>query len=137
MRVAADANVLVSALAFPHSVSARALAEVLEHHVLVLPAYVADEVTRILARRFPKALEAWEAFLEAGGFERVPADAGRTLEALPALRDPKDLPVLVAVLVAKPDVFLTGDLDFRTPEVEAKLTVLSPGEFLTKLPWGR
>ncbi|MBT9258276.1 MAG: PIN domain-containing protein [Clostridiales bacterium] len=134
MRVAVDANVLVSALAFPHSVSARALAEVLEHHVLVLPAYVADEVTRILARRFPKALEAWEAFLETGGFERVPADVGRTLEALPTLRDPKDLPVLAAILVAKPDVFLTGDRDFRTPEVEGKLTVFSPGEFLTKLP---
>lgn len=48
----------------------------------------------------------------------------------PYIRDPKDLPILVSAMVAQPDIIVTGDLDFHTPEIKEYFTVMTPADFL-------
>jgi len=49
---------------------------------------------------------------------------------VPYIRDQKDLPILVSAMVAQPDIIVTGDLDFHTPEIQEHFTVMTPGDFL-------
>jgi predicted nucleic acid-binding protein len=49
---------------------------------------------------------------------------------VPPIRDIADLPILVSVMVAQPDIVVTGDHDFHTPEILEHFTVLSPSDFL-------
>jgi putative PIN family toxin of toxin-antitoxin system len=45
----------------------------------------------------------------------------------------KDIPILAAVIFAKPDYFLTGDAHFFTDLIINSVNVLTAKEFLTKL----
>jgi predicted nucleic acid-binding protein len=45
----------------------------------------------------------------------------------------KDIPILAAVLAAKPDYFLTGDTHFLTEKVKGVVSVISAKEFLEKM----
>ena len=45
----------------------------------------------------------------------------------------KDVPILAAVLYAKPDYFLTGDAHFFTEKIKNIVNVLTAKEFLVKL----
>ncbi|WP_211236980.1 hypothetical protein [Aneurinibacillus terranovensis] len=38
--------------------------------------------------------------------------------------------IVVSALLAQPDILVTGDQDFHTPEIKEQLVVLSPSEFL-------
>jgi len=45
----------------------------------------------------------------------------------------KDIPILAAVLFAKPDYFLTGDAHFFTDKVEKVVTLMTAKDFLDKI----
>lgn len=49
----------------------------------------------------------------------------------------KDVPILAAVLFAKPDCFLTGDAHFFTDKVRAVVPVMTAKEFLEAIKKGR
>jgi predicted nucleic acid-binding protein len=45
----------------------------------------------------------------------------------------KDIPILAAVLFAKPDYFLTGDVHFFADKVRKVVTVMTAKDFLDKV----
>ena len=45
----------------------------------------------------------------------------------------KDIPILAAVLAAKPDFFITGDSHFFTARVKSVVTVKNSKEFLSTI----
>lgn len=51
-------------------------------------------------------------------------------ETVPPIRDPADLPILASAMLAQPDILVTGDNDFHTPEIQEYFTVLTPADFL-------
>ena len=40
------------------------------------------------------------------------------------------MPILVSAILAQPDVLVTGDYDFHTPEIQEYFAVYTPGDFL-------
>jgi predicted nucleic acid-binding protein len=54
-------------------------------------------------------------------------------EAESLITHKKDIPILAAVLYAKPDYFLTGDAHFFTEKIKSIVNVLTVKEFLVKL----
>lgn len=54
-------------------------------------------------------------------------------EAESPITHKKDIPILAAVLYAKPDYFLTGDAHFFTEKIKSIVNVLTAKEFLAKL----
>lgn len=51
-------------------------------------------------------------------------------EAEKLIRHKKDVPILAAVLYAKPDYFLTGDGHFDEDRIKDKIAIMSAKEFL-------
>ncbi len=52
-------------------------------------------------------------------------------EAEKLITHKKDIPILAAVLYAKPDYFLTGDGHFDEDRIKDNISVMSAKEFLT------
>jgi uncharacterized protein len=64
IRVLADTDVIISALLFPSSTPARALALVLDEHRLVLTDWIIAELHEVVGRKRPDLLTALDAFLD-------------------------------------------------------------------------
>lgn len=93
--------------------------------------FVIEEIRRIIGLKAPAYLDAFNAFLEEMPHDRVPhAPAHLVEDAKKIMRDPKDAPVLAAALHGKADCLVTGDKDFFTPEVRAKIRVATARELL-------
>ncbi len=69
IRVLVDTNVVISALLFPNSTPARALALVLDEHRLVLTDWIIDELHEVVGRKRPDRLAALHAFLDGIDYE--------------------------------------------------------------------
>jgi predicted nucleic acid-binding protein len=74
IRVLVDTNVVISALLFPNSTPARALALVLDEHRLVLTDWIIDELHEVVGRKRPDLLAALDTFLT--GIEPVASRVG-------------------------------------------------------------
>lgn len=131
MRILVDANVIVSALAFPGSVPVRALDQLMRDHTVVVSDLILREVERVLDVKFPQVLPLWRALLTEDRFERVPVPEDAVAPAI--LRDPKDVHVLLASLQPGIDGLLTGDQDFNTPQLRQVLRVWSPAAMLLEI----
>lgn len=106
-RVLVDTNVVISALLFPTSVPAKALALVLDRHRLVLTRWIIDELHEVVGRKRPDLLPALEGLLE--GIDYELAEPGRPGVLI---SDPDDQPILDAAVAAAVDVIVTGDKHF-------------------------
>jgi predicted nucleic acid-binding protein len=83
--------------------------------VLAVPEFVLEEARIVLARRFPGHEALLDAFLSRTQHTVIPWKEIEQSISLyeKKLRDMKDAPVLAAVVVAKPDFIVTGDLGLR------------------------
>jgi putative PIN family toxin of toxin-antitoxin system len=129
-RVFVDTNVLISAMTSKASVSRKLLLLLSEEHQLIICSYSIEEVSRVLSKKFPDKLAEWDQLLTRLEFELTYTPSDFSAFEVPHIRDPKDLPILVSAKVAQPDIIVTGDLDFRTPEIEEYFTVMTPADFL-------
>ena len=130
MRIFLDANVLVSAALFPSSPVAVVVGHVLESHTLILSTWTMAECREVFARKFPAQREALEAFFASIEFERFETPASIDPSSYPAIRDPKDLPVLASAILSDADILITGDRDLLELEPPPKRPlVFSPGEY--------
>lgn len=114
MKVLIDTNILISAALSNKGTPYQAFVKAVSYpnHGLVCEQNI-DEMRRIFNRKFPKKIQAFEAFLSL---------ALLTLEVVPIpieehsfeekIRDVKDRPILRAAIHAKADILLTGDKDF-------------------------
>lgn len=130
IRVFVDSNVLISAMQSEKSASRELLLLLCEEHHLMICSYSLTEISGVLAKRFPHKLSEWDQFLSRLEFELVYTPTDPTTFPAPPIRDDKDLPILVSALLAQPDVLVTGDQDFHTPQIKEQLVVLTPSDFL-------
>ena len=49
---------------------------------------------------------------------------------IPPIRDEADIPILVSVIIAQPDILITGDQDFHKSEIQEYVAVYTPSDFL-------
>lgn len=130
LRVFVDSNILVSAVLSESSVASKLLTLLIEQHRLIICSYSITEVSKVIQRKFPKIIPKWDKFLTTLEFEIAYTPSDLSTLKVPYIRDPKDLPILVSAMVAQPDIIITGDLDFHTPEIQEHFTIMTPGDFL-------
>jgi putative PIN family toxin of toxin-antitoxin system len=114
MKVFIDTNILISAALSNSGTPYQAFVKAVSYpnHGLICDQNV-DEMRRIFNQKFPRKIQALEAFLSI---------ALLTLEVVPTpieeysseekIRDVNDRPILRAAIYAKADILLTGDKDF-------------------------
>jgi putative PIN family toxin of toxin-antitoxin system len=130
LRVFIDTNVLISAVLSETSICAKLLRRVIEEHELLICSYTITEATKVIERKFPKRIEIWDKFLTSLEFEISYTPLNFSSMQLPPIRDQADLPILASAVIAQPDILVTGDLDFYTPEILEYFKVLTPADFL-------
>ena len=106
-RVLVDTNDVISALLFPNSVPASALALVLDEHQLVLTDWIIDELHEVVRRKRPDLVAALDAFLTGIDYQHASPDGASVL-----VSDPNDQPILDAAVAGAVDVIATGDKAF-------------------------
>ena len=130
LRVFIDSNILVSAVLSSSSLSSKLLTLLIEEHHLIICSYSIAEVSAVISRKFPNHIAKWENFLTTLEFEIAYTPSDLSAVRVPPIRDPKDIPILVSAMISQPDIFITGDLDFYTPEIQKHFTLMTPGDFL-------
>ena len=128
MRVMLDSNVLISALIFKseHINWAIEVASQ-EGNMLLLPTYVIDETRRVIELKWPARVGDFELFIALLDYELVETPDFSEREGV-AIRDPKDLPVVLSAITGRADVLVTGDKDFADVEVDG-LRIVHPYHF--------
>ncbi len=130
LRVFIDSNILVSAVLSESSLSSKLLTLLIEEHHLIICSYSITEVSKVIDRKFPEHIAKWDKFLTSLEFEIAYTPTDLSTVKVPFIRDPADLPILVSAMVAQPDILITGDTDFHTPEIQEYFTIMTPGDFL-------
>lgn len=138
LRVLLDTNVIVSGLVFIQGNEHRVLRIAEKKQIiLVLPEFVLQEARSVFAERFAGHEVLLDSFLSRTDYTVVPwSDIEPLIPSHKAkVRDWKDAPILVSVLLAKPDCAVTGDRTLRedlqrfsAAGIIAK--ILSPKQFL-------
>jgi putative PIN family toxin of toxin-antitoxin system len=126
-----DTNVLISAFVLSSSHLLRMVESIAERHTIVLPTYVLDELKQVTKRKFPEQYGLLESFLRELTFELVYTPEKIDKSKYPAIRDVKDLPILVSAMLEDVDVLISGDADFAAVEIE-HLEILTPKGFVEK-----
>lgn len=128
IRVLVDTNVVISALLFPNSTPARALALVLDEHRLVLTDWIIDELHEVVGRKRPDLLAALDSFLDDIDYELAsPGDPSVPIS------DPDDQPILDAAVAGAVDVIVTGDKAFLSLVLD-RPRILTARDFLDSSP---
>lgn len=138
-RALLDTTVLVAGSAWPRWPYEVLLAGLRGECQLVICRYVIEQARRVLERRFPQTLDRFDAFLASSGFE-IAADPTRedVLAHAGLLRDPTDIPVLLAAVSAGVDYLVSEDKDLtQEPHIASRLgssvEILLPGTFLRQV----
>ncbi len=121
-RVLVDTNVVISALLFPGSTPAQALALVLDKHRLVLTDWIVGELHEVVGRKRPDLLPALDAFL--GGIDYEIAIPGGTRVPI---SDPHDQSILDAAVAAAVDVIISGDKHFLSLSLDQPRVLTARG----------
>lgn len=130
LRVFVDSNILVSAVLSESSIASKLLTLLIEQHHLIICSYSITEISKVIDHKFPTIIPKWDKFLTTLEFELAYTPSDLSTVKVPHIRDPKDLPILVSAMVAQPDIIVTGDFDFHTPEIQEHFTVMTPADFL-------
>ena len=107
MRIMLDTNILISMLLFPSVQFRKILDYITRNHKLVLSSFIIDELTAVVARKFPKKRYAIDSFLSDLSYELV-----YTPRHMPGnlfnIRDINDYPVLYTAIYWKHRYFYYG-----------------------------
>ena len=130
MRIMVDTNILISALLFPGKQMNNLFQKITTEHQLVLSSYIVEELLNVIHRKFESKVEVVDTFLSQLSYELVYTPK-KPKPGLFDIRDKGDYPVLYSAVTEGIDVFITGDRDFDSLELE-RPEILSPAEFLEK-----
>ena len=118
LRVALDANVLIAGVRLPRWPFEVMGAAVRGLFDLVLPEQVVVEARRHLPHAAQQA--ALDAFLAGSRYEELPMPTReRVVPNLDLVRSAKDVPIALALLDGRADIFVTNDRDFTDPDASA------------------
>lgn len=137
LRAVLDTNVIVSALIRPDGASGQILDLVTQGklQVVVSPALV-DELRRTLrrpgVRRYVHASEE-ELEVRLVQLEILAETVEGSLKLDMVLRDPNDLPIVVAAIEGRASVIVTGDQDLLSVTVYQNVAIMNPRQFLEYL----
>ena len=126
IRVLVDTNVIISALLFPDSTPARALALVLDEHRLVLTDWIIDELHDVVRGKRPDLLAALDTFMAGVDYE-LASPGGASVP----ISDPDDQTILDAAVAGAVDVFVTGDKTFLSLGLD-RPRILTAWDFLDR-----
>lgn len=133
MRIIFDTNVLFSALLHPGPQMQRLLELALIEHEVITPKYVADELFEKVVEVNPDLDELVNEFLRQLG--PIIPEMTNTEAHQPSIRDPDDLPILVAAINLDVDLLITGDKDFLAVELD-RPRIMKPRWFLDEFDQG-
>ncbi len=129
MRIMIDTNVLFSSFLFPSPTMNAFINLVIDQHTIVLSSYIVDELKAVTAKKFPAKQHLVRQFVEELPFELFEINAGNGYGVYPFVRDPKDLPILVAAIESKVEVLITGDKDLLEIDLQKPL-IVEPAKFV-------
>jgi len=110
LRVGLDANVLIAGIRLPRWPHEVMRAAVRRQYDLVLPEQVVEEAQRHLDREQRDALDV---FLSTSAAELAPMPPVSAVRAnIDLVRSEKDVPIALALMAARVEVFVTNDRDF-------------------------
>lgn len=128
LRVVIDTNVLVSGIAYPHSVPGRILqAWRLGSLEVTLSRFILDETARVLPRMPTARFAPHEARDLADTLSMLARIVDPVDTQEPALRDRCDLPVLGTLLAAEAQYLITGDKDLLA--LADRYPIVTPAQF--------
>lgn len=131
MRIMIDTNVLISAFVLSSRHLLQMIDNITEHHTIVLPTYVIDELKRVTKEKFPARYALLETFFRELPFELVYTPEKIDQAKYPDIRDVKDLPILVSAIIEDVDVLISGDGDFAPVDLKHP-EILTPRAFVEK-----
>lgn len=105
--------------------------KVVDKHTLVLCSHIIDELHELFKRKFREKIHFLDRFLFKLSYELFYTPLEIESTKYPAVRDKKDLPILVSAITADVDILITGDKDFLEIEID-KPKILTPKEFIEK-----
>jgi uncharacterized protein len=126
IRVMLDSNIIISGIVF--SGNERKLINTIysKSLVLILNDYIEIEVESVIRKKFPKQKRIFRDLIDLLIIEYVLVPSGDMVEEAKLLiRDPKDAIILASAIDAKPDIFVSGDLDFHTYDVRKFINVVN------------
>jgi putative PIN family toxin of toxin-antitoxin system len=124
-----DTNVLLSSFLFPSPTMNAFINLVIDQHKIVLSSYIVDELNAVIAKKFPAKLHLVNQFIEELPFELFEINMDIVNNSPLFVRDPKDLPILVAAIESKVDFLITGDKDLLEINIFMP-TIIEPAKFV-------
>ena len=131
MRIMIDTNILIMGSVLSSKYILKLLEYIGKFHRTVLSDYIIDEFKSTAKNKFPDKYYLAERFLQNFTFETVSTPEKIDTEKFPAIRDIKDLPILVSAITENIDILITNDLDFKSVDIE-RPEILDPKSFLEK-----
>ena len=131
MRIMVDTNILISGFVLLSKYIQNVIEVIQKNHTLVLSDYIISEFQKTAKTKFPERYWLAELFLQEFLFEIVYVQENPEKEKFPAIRDIKDLPILISAIVEDIDILITNDKDFRSLDIE-RPAILQPNEFWEK-----
>ncbi len=136
MRIMLDTNVVISGIAFTGN--ERELLDIIyrKNATLVLSKFVELETRIVLKIKFPGKENIFQKFLSLVPSELIDRPSKeRVEEARAIIRNQNDTVVLAAALESKPDIFVSGNLDFHTSEIASIINVMHPKEAIALIDY--
>ena len=131
MRVMIDKNILISAVIFKSKLISDFIKLLSDKHTPVLCSCVINELHEVVNEKFNVSPADLDKF-----FLELPFEFVYTPKILPqhnlfTIRDKDDEKILYSAILADVDVFVTGDKDFYSVDIE-RPEILSPADFLMR-----
>lgn len=93
MRIMIDTNILISIYLFPNPSMRKLVDTITDHHKIVLPSFVIDELKTVIKRKFSTKYQVLDTFLSELPYEYTYTVDRIDADKYPSIRDKKDLPV--------------------------------------------
>ncbi len=125
MRIMLDTNIIISGLAFAGN--ERKLLDTVyrKNATLIISEYVALETKTVLKKKFPEKENLLDELINLFKVEIAALPSNEEVkQAESIIRDQKDAVILATALRVKPDVFVSGDLDFHTSKITSIINVI-------------
>ncbi len=138
IRIMLDTYTLIAGMVFAGNERKLLHALYLNKATIIVNEYVALETKTILKQKFPGFEKLFDDLLQLLQVEETPMPSKKSVrEAREIIRDPKDAVILAAAIAAKPDLFVSGDLDFHTSDIKLLINVMHVKEAIALVNYQR
>ena len=131
MTVMLDTNIIISAGLFGGRQFSETTMRIAGEFNLILSSVIIEELWRVMDRKFPQKKMVMERFLRRLSYEISYTPTEIDTDVYPYIRDKKDYFILASAMIADVDVFITGDNDFSTVDIE-RPEIMTISEFTKK-----